>query len=222
MTSGAADDGSVQREVHATVSVQRASVRRFEPLNSRLVRNGVLLVLVALMLARVPYSATTMDLARDMFIGLRVLHGDAFPLTGPIFGGVFHLGPVWNYLLALLLALCGGSWQGVIATLGLLIAAQIPLAYLAGKALDGRLTGVLGLFVEPAIVGHLPVPAAFASKPGRPARAVLRTVRNPPVATAAFTLPAGHGLNIHSCAACTSFQHCADLAGCSSPRSNVA
>lgn len=143
MTSGAADDGSVQREVHATVSVQRASVRRFEPLNSRLVRNGVLLVLVALMLARVPYSATTMDLARDMFIGLRVLHGDAFPLTGPIFGGVFHLGPVWNYLLALLLALCGGSWQGVIATLGLLIAAQIPLAYLAGKALDGRLTGVL-------------------------------------------------------------------------------
>ncbi|MEO6689960.1 MAG: hypothetical protein ABIS07_07225 [Dokdonella sp.] len=143
MTFGAADDKPAQREIHATVSVRGGRSARFEPLDSRLARNGLLLMLVVLMLARVPYAAASMDLARDVFIALRVLHGEAFPLTGPIFGGVFHLGPVWDYLLALLLALCGSRWQGVIAMLGVLIAAQIPLAYLAGKALDGRRTGVL-------------------------------------------------------------------------------
>ncbi|MEO5624566.1 MAG: hypothetical protein ABIQ70_00980 [Dokdonella sp.] len=147
MTSGAADDISVQREAHDKVSGRRANATRFDPLNSRLGRNGLLLILVALMLARIPYAAATMDLARDVFIGLRVLNGEAFPLTGPIFGGVFHLGPVWDYLLALLLALCGRHWQAVIAALGLMIAMQIPLAYLAGKALDQRRTGMLWAFL---------------------------------------------------------------------------
>ena len=45
------------------------------------------------MLLRVPYAAAHMDLARDMFVAWRLLHGQAFPLEGPILAGTIHLGP---------------------------------------------------------------------------------------------------------------------------------
>jgi hypothetical protein len=114
-----------------------------EPRGLRLARQGVLLLLVALMVARAPYAARTMDFSRDVFIAQRILHGEAFPLIGPIFADSFHLGPIWDYVLALILASSGGSWNGTVCILGILIATQIPLAYLAGKALDGRRTGLL-------------------------------------------------------------------------------
>jgi len=109
----------------------------------RLGRQGALLSLVALMVARAPYAARTMDFSRDLFIAQRILHGETFPLAGPVFADSFHLGPIWDYALALILAVCGGSWNGTVVVLGMLIATQIPLAYLAGKALDGRRTGLL-------------------------------------------------------------------------------
>ncbi len=101
-----------------------------------------LAALVALMLLRVPYAAAHMDLARDMFVAWRLLHGQAFPLEGPILAGTIHLGPFWYYLLALLQTI-GRSWYGTIALLGFLAALQIPLAYLLGKEVRSRRAGFL-------------------------------------------------------------------------------
>ena len=101
-----------------------------------------LVALIALMLLRVPYAAAHMDLARDMFVAWRLLHGEAVPLEGPILAGTIHLGPVWYYLLALL-QLLGRTWYGTIFLLGLLAAMQIPLAYLLGKELHSRRAGLL-------------------------------------------------------------------------------
>jgi len=94
------------------------------------------------MLLRIPYAASHMDLARDMFVAWRFLHGEAVPMEGPILAGTVHLGPVWYYLLALL-QLVGRSWFGTIFLLGVLAALQLPLAYLLGKELHSRRAGML-------------------------------------------------------------------------------
>lgn len=101
-----------------------------------------LVALIALLLLRIPYAASHMDLARDMFVAWRFLHGEAVPMEGPILAGTVHLGPVWYYLLALL-QLVGRTWFGTIFLLGLLAAMQVPLAYLLGKELHSRRAGLL-------------------------------------------------------------------------------
>jgi hypothetical protein len=98
--------------------------------------------LMALLLIRVPYAAAHMDLARDMFVAWRLLHGQSFPLEGPILAGTVHLGPVWYFVLAALQAI-GRSWFGTMALLGLLASTQIPLAYLVGKEFHSRRVGLL-------------------------------------------------------------------------------
>lgn len=105
-------------------------------------RFAVLAGLMLLMLARVPYAASHMDLSRDMFVAWRLLHGEQFPMEGPVLNGMIHLGPVWYYVLALLL-LIGRTWFGTIALLGLIAALQIPVAYLLGKELHSRRAGLL-------------------------------------------------------------------------------
>ncbi|HEY0230030.1 MAG TPA: hypothetical protein VGC55_02160 [Dokdonella sp.] len=109
---------------------------------SRSARFALLLVLLVLFLLRIPYVDTHIDLARDMFVAHRLLSGQEFPLAGPILAGTIHLGPVWYYLLAALLAL-GGSWIGTMALLFAIAALQVPLAYLAGKAAHSRSAGLL-------------------------------------------------------------------------------
>jgi len=101
-----------------------------------------LVALIALLLLRIPYAASHMDLARDMFVAWRFLHGEAVPMEGPILAGTVHLGPIWYYLLALL-QLLGRTWFGTLLLLGLLAALQIPLAYLLGKELHSRRAGFL-------------------------------------------------------------------------------
>lgn len=103
---------------------------------------ALLAVLMLLALARVPYAATHLDLARDVFVAWRFLHGEEVPLAGPVLAATIHLGPAWYWLLAGLLALVR-SWLGVLLLLGLLSALQYPLAYLAGKELHSRGAGLL-------------------------------------------------------------------------------
>lgn len=109
---------------------------------TRATRNALLLVVAAILLARVPYAATNMDGARDMFTAWRLLHGEAIPLTGPILAGTIHLGPIWFFLLAGLLAVGGGNWLATTMLVAILAAAQVPLAYLAGKAIHSRRAGI--------------------------------------------------------------------------------
>jgi hypothetical protein len=123
----------VHPNMHVSLNTPNAS-RRWRAL--------ALAALIVLMLLRVPYAASHMDLARDMFVAWRLLHGEAAPLEGPVLNGMIHLGPVWYYLLALL-QLLGRTWYGTIALLGLLASMQIPLAYLLGKELHSRRAGFL-------------------------------------------------------------------------------
>ena len=112
------------------------------PRTCRIAGYVLLAVLVLLALARVPYAATHLDLARDIFVAWRFLHGEEVPLAGPVLAATIHLGPAWYWLLAALLALTR-SWLGVLLLLGVLSALLYPLAYLAGKELHSRGTGLL-------------------------------------------------------------------------------
>lgn len=105
-------------------------------------RTALLTVLVLLCLLRVPYAATHLDFARDLFVAWRFLQGEEVPLAGPVLAGTLHLGPVWYWLLAALLAL-GRSWLGVVALLGLLSASQVILAWRLGRALHSERAGLL-------------------------------------------------------------------------------
>jgi len=109
---------------------------------SRVARILLLGLLAGIVLAHAPYAATSMDLGRDMFTAWRILHGQELPLRGPILSGAIHLGPVWYYLLAVLMALGAGTWFGTVALIGVIAALQVPLAYLAGKAACNRTAGV--------------------------------------------------------------------------------
>ena len=81
-----------------------------------------------------------------MFVALRMLRGEEFPLIGPILAGTIHLGPIWYWLLALLLKLTDQSWLGTLLLVALLGAAQFPLAYLLGKEMQSRRAGMLWAF----------------------------------------------------------------------------
>lgn len=102
----------------------------------------LLALLVVLHLARVPYAATHLDFARDVFVAWRFLHGEEVPLAGPVLAGTIHLGPAWYWLLAALLAMAR-SWLGVVLALGVLSATQVLLAWRLGRLLHGERAGLL-------------------------------------------------------------------------------
>ncbi|MGH8041115.1 MAG: hypothetical protein ACREPN_03620 [Rudaea sp.] len=87
-------------------------------------------------------SNSTYDTYRDIFMAQSIVSGHYFPLNGPTIGNIFHLGPLWFYLLALPLWLIRNP-VAVNATIGLLGALQFPLAYLIGKRFGGERLGVL-------------------------------------------------------------------------------
>jgi len=103
---------------------------------------ALLALLLALHLLRVPYAATHMDFSRDLFVAWRFLQGEEVPLAGPVLAGTIHLGPVWYWLLAALLALTRSGF-GVVALLGLLSATQVILAWRLGRALHSERAGLL-------------------------------------------------------------------------------
>lgn len=111
-------------------------------IRARLWRALALTALAGLLLLRVPYAASHMDLARDMFVAWRLRQGLAFPLEGPILASTIHLGPLWYYLLAILQAL-GRNWFGTVFLLGVVAALQVPMAYLVGKEVHSRRAGFL-------------------------------------------------------------------------------
>jgi len=105
--------------------------------------------MTAACLVRMPWSAVHLDLAHDLFVAWRMLHEGDIPWSGRVLAGTIHLGPVYYWLLAVLLAL-GRGWFGAVMLLGFLASTQIVLAYLAGKELHSRTAGMfwaLGLLV---------------------------------------------------------------------------
>ena len=116
---------------------------------SRFLRQLLLALMMAGCLLRMPWSAVHLDLAHDLYVAWRMLHAGDIPWSGRVLAGTIHLGPVYYWLLALLLTL-GRGWFGAVMLLGLLASTQITLAYLAGKELHSRTAGLfwaLGLLV---------------------------------------------------------------------------
>jgi len=82
------------------------------------------------------------DGARDLAVTLRLLRGEEFPLQGPLFGGVFYLGPLYYFVVAAPLALFGTA-TAVISFLACLTLLGVFFAYRVGTLLFDRRTGVL-------------------------------------------------------------------------------
>ena len=90
------------------------------------------LVLIELIVA--PFSAATLDTARDLHWAYQIASAQTFPLLGPRIADSFHLTALWFYLLAPPLLLFG-SLNAVSVWVGLLAALQYPLALLLGTRL---------------------------------------------------------------------------------------
>lgn len=125
-----------------------------------------LLVMVLWCLAAWPFTHGLLmgDSARDVMQGLSVLQGD-WPLLGPRIGGVWHLGSVWFYVLAGVLALTS-SVSLTFLFVGFLAAAQIPLGYVFGSRLHGRR---FGLFLACVLA----LPGVWVSAAALPTHAAL-------------------------------------------------
>ncbi len=91
-------------------------------------------VIALLMLSHsLPYAwaTVTLDTARDLAAAHRIVDGEML-LRGPQFNEMFHLGPIWFYLLAPVLALTK-SQAWTLLWVGSLAALKFPLAYRIGK-----------------------------------------------------------------------------------------
>jgi hypothetical protein len=97
---------------------------------------GLLIALFAIAASTYPYAALIIDSGRDLAWGLSIARGDAFPMYGPSLNGLWQLGPIWYYLLALPL-MATGSVGATAAFIGLLAACKIPLAYRVGTSYAG-------------------------------------------------------------------------------------
>ena len=99
---------------------------------------GVLAALYALAIA---HGVVTIDVARDLFWGQQIVHGDALPLLGPPVGATTFLGAVWYYVVAAVLSV-SGSLTMYFALMGLLAASKFALAYFVGRRWLGPAFGV--------------------------------------------------------------------------------
>lgn len=82
------------------------------------------------------------DGARDLAVTLRLLHGEEFPLRGPLFGGIFYFGPLYYFVVAVPLALFGTA-TAVISFLACLTLLGVFFGYRVGTLLFDRRIGLL-------------------------------------------------------------------------------
>jgi hypothetical protein len=88
------------------------------------------------------HAGVHMDTARDWAAALAIARGEALPLLGPEIGGLFHLGPIWHYVLAVPL-LAGAGFAAVALWVAGLASTQFFLAFALGERWR---TGAGGLF----------------------------------------------------------------------------
>lgn len=87
-------------------------------------------------------GSIVIDNARDLHIARQILAMESFPLTGPPINGMQVLGPVWYYVLAVILAMFG-SVSSVSMAVGAIVSLKIPLAYVFGRLVVGPMFGLL-------------------------------------------------------------------------------
>jgi 4-amino-4-deoxy-L-arabinose transferase-like glycosyltransferase len=110
--------------------------------NTRLDFAALAFIALLMVLHALPYyfATVTLDTARDLAAALQIVQGQSLA-RGPILNGLFHLGPLWFYLLAPVLALTQ-SQAITLLWVGLLAALKFPLAYRFGKRLQDRSLGL--------------------------------------------------------------------------------
>jgi uncharacterized membrane protein YbaN (DUF454 family) len=86
------------------------------------------------------WATVTLDTARDLAAAYRIVDGEVL-LRGPQFNGLFHLGPIWFYLLAPVLALTK-SQAWTLLWVGFLAALKFPLAYRIGRSIRDTALGL--------------------------------------------------------------------------------
>lgn len=87
------------------------------------------------------WATVTLDTARDLHAARQIAAGEWLG-RGPIFNGLFNLGPIWFYLLAPIWAITKSAawtllWAGLLASL------KFPLAYRMGRAVEGHELGLM-------------------------------------------------------------------------------
>ena len=98
-------------------------------------------LLTAAYVAAIVHGVVSIDVARDLYWGQRIVVGEALPLIGPPVGTTMLLGPVWYYLVAGVLAV-SGSLTVYFSLMGCVLASKFALAYVVGKRWLGPVFGV--------------------------------------------------------------------------------
>lgn len=86
------------------------------------------------------FGTLHLDLSRDMRQAFAIVNGTELPMNGQLLGGRFRLGPVWYYLLAVLVWLFKG-WLPIAMALAALAGTQVFFAYLLGKEIQDKQAG---------------------------------------------------------------------------------
>ena len=108
-------------------------------------------LLTAAYVTAIVHGVVSIDVARDLYWGQRIVLGEALPSIGPPIGTITLLGPVWYYLVAAVLAV-SGSLTVYFLLMGCLVASKFALAYVVGKRWLGPAFGV-SLAVAAAVPG---------------------------------------------------------------------
>ena len=99
------------------------------------------LILSATYALAIAHGVVTIDVARDLYWGQQIVHGEALPLLGPPVGSTTFLGAVWYYVVAAALSV-SGSLTAYFTLIGLLAASKFALAYVVGRRWLGAAFGV--------------------------------------------------------------------------------
>jgi hypothetical protein len=86
------------------------------------------------------HASAHVDSARDFAFALDIALREQFHATGPEIGSIFHLGPIWYYILSLPLAL-GLGFTGICAWVAIISSTQYYLAYALGNQVLGSKDG---------------------------------------------------------------------------------
>ena len=104
---------------------------------------AVLAVLMAAQIAcGIWTSDASSDTSRDIFFAEQIASGSHFPLSGPEINGMLHLGPLWYYILSVVVWLIPNA-AAVTGAMTAMSSLQFPLAYYVGRRLASAREGLL-------------------------------------------------------------------------------